>query len=377
MEAPNTVVIVGAGVMGLGVAWQLSKAGCHVVVLEKDKPGSGASCAAAGMLGPIAELEFDESALLDFGMASQKRWPQFVQELERDAGMSVEFETSGTLLVACDRDESAALQRVHAYQQRLGLRATWLSGRGLRKLEPMLSPHIVGGIHCQDDWQVSNRQLVRALEAAAKNAGVHIKTGTEVRSLNYTQGTVTGVQTTSGENIQADMTIVAAGAWSHALGIDAVLSLPIRPMKGQMMAVQMDVSHPIVHHVIRRPFEGLYLVPKADGTLVIGGTCEDMGFDHRITAHGLRHILDGAFEIMPVVDELPVKETWVGFRPASVDGQPLIGKTSIAGLGVITGHYRHGIQMSAISIDVMTRHILGEPMEPVAQAFDPMRFSPR
>src|SRR5699024_2946738 len=129
-------------------------------------------------------------------------------------------------------------------------------------------------------------------------------------------GEVRGVETQKGEKIHADMTVVAAGAWSHSLHIPNVVSLPIRPVKGQMMALQMDPNYPLIRHVIRRRLEGIYLVPKSDGTLVIGGTSEEMGFDDRITAYGLRHLLEHAFEIVPGIDELPIKETWVGFRPA-------------------------------------------------------------
>lgn len=370
----NSVVIIGAGVMGLGVAWQLSKAGRRVIVLEKNTPGSGASRAAAGMLAPMAELQYDEAPLLEFSMASQKRWPSFVQELEADAGTSVEYETSGTLLVAWDRDEADDLKRHYDYQKSVGMQVEWLSGRGLRRLEKMLSPRIVGGVHCADDVQVSNRRYVEALEAAARAQGADIRTGVEVQRLIYEDDKVLGVETTQGEKIYAEMTVVAAGAWSHALQIPARVPLHIRPVKGQMMALQMDPKAPLLRHVIRRRLEGVYLVPKSDGTLVVGGTSEEMGFDDRITAYGLRHLLEHAFEIVPSIDELPVKETWVGFRPAGRDSGPLLGRSSVPGLAMITGHFRHGIQLSPLSIDVVTAAILNDELPQIAQAFDPQRF---
>lgn len=370
----NSVVIIGAGVMGLGVAWQLSKAGRRVIVLEKNTPGSGASRAAAGMLAPMAELQYDEAPLLEFSMASQKRWPSFVQELEADAGTSVEYETSGTLLVAWDRDEADDLKRHYDYQKSVGMQVEWLSGRGLRRLEKMLSPRIVGGVHCADDVQVSNRRYVEALEAAARAQGADIRTGVEVQRLIYEDDKVLGVETTQGEKIYAEMTVVAAGAWSHALQIPERVPLHIRPVKGQMMALQMDPKAPLLRHVIRRRLEGVYLVPKSDGTLVVGGTSEEMGFDDRITAYGLRHLLEHAFEIVPGIDELPVKETWVGFRPAGRDSGPLLGRSSVPGLAMITGHFRHGIQLSPLSIDVVTAAILNDELPQIAQAFDPQRF---
>jgi len=370
----NSVVIIGAGVMGLGVAWQLSKAGRRVIVLEKNTPGSGASRAAAGMLAPMAELQYDEAPLLEFSMASQKRWPSFVQELEADAGTSVEYETSGTLLVAWDRDEADDLKRHYEYQKSVGMQVEWLSGRGLRRLEKMLSPRIVSGVHCADDVQVSNRRYVEALEAAARAQGADIRTGVEVQRLIYEDDKVLGVETTQDEKIYAEMTVVAAGAWSHALQIPARVPLHIRPVKGQMMALQMDPKAPLLRHVIRRRLEGVYLVPKSDGTLVVGGTSEEMGFDDRITAYGLRHLLEHAFEIVPGIDELPVKETWVGFRPAGRDSGPLLGRSSVPGLAMITGHFRHGIQLSPLSIDVVTAAILNDELPQIAQAFDPKRF---
>lgn len=376
MGQPSSVVIIGAGVMGLGVAWQLSKAGVDVTVLEKDRPGAGASRAAAGMLAPMAELQYDEAPLMHFSLASQQRWPSFVQELERAAQMSVEYETSGTLLVAWDRDEADDLKRHFEYQQQMGLNVEWLSGRGLRRKEKMLSPRIVGGVHCEDDVQVSNRRYVEALEIAARSAGATIHSACEAESLIYDGTQVRGVRCKDGRSVHADMTVVAAGAWSHALRIPDLVPLHIRPVKGQMMALQMDPKYPLIQHVIRRRLEGVYLVPKQDGTLVVGGTSEEMGFDDRLTAYGLRHLLEHAFEIVPGIDELEIKETWVGFRPAGRDSGPLLGRSSIAGLAMITGHFRHGIQLSPLSIDVVTNAILHGALPEIAQAFDPARFEP-
>lgn len=376
MVASNTVVVVGAGVMGLGVAWRLAKAGRKVLVLEKNTPGSGASYAAAGMLAPTAELEFDETELMNFAVASQHRWPSFVQELEADAQLSVEFETTGTFMVAWDRDEAEELERHYEYQKGLGFNVEWLSGRGLRKQESMLSPRLVAGVHCPDDLQVSNRRLAKALEAAAIASGVEIRTGVEIERLIFENGRVCGARSFTGEEFRAEMTLVAGGAWSRTLSIDGELLLPIRPVKGQMMALQMDVKNPLIRHVIRRHGEGIYLVPKRDGTLVVGGTSEEMGFDERITGFGVRTLLDGAFEILPGIDELPIKETWVGFRPASRDGGPLLGRTSTPGLSVITGHYRNGIQQSPLSIDVVAADILHGEVPDVAKPFNASRFTP-
>lgn len=374
MGESHSVVIVGAGVMGLGVAWQLSKAGRRVAVLEKDRPGAGASRAAAGMLAPMAELQYDEEPLLHFSLASQKRWPSFVQELEADAEHCVEYETSGTLLVAWDRDEADDLKRHYQYQQSVGMQVEWLSGRGLRRIEKMLSPRIVGGVHCAGDVQVSNRRYVEALERAARACGAEIRSGVEAQRLIFEGGEVRGVETTHGETIDAEMTVVAAGAWSHQLHIPDVVPLHIRPVKGQMMALQMDPENPLIRHVIRRRLEGVYLVPKSDGTLVVGGTSEEMGFDARITAYGLRHLLEHAFEMVPGIDELEVKETWVGFRPAGRDSGPLLGRSSVPGLAMITGHFRHGIQLSPLSIDVVTAAILEGQSPEIARPFDPARF---
>lgn len=359
--------------MGLGVAWRLAQAGAKVVVLEKRAVGAGASRAAAGMLAPIAELEFHETELQQFALASQRRWPSFVQELEADADFSVEYETTGTLMVAWDRDEAEALERHFKYQQELGFRVEWLSGRGLRRIEPMLSPRLVGGIHCPEDVQVSNRCLVEALARAARARGVEIREGVEVARVHFKGDRAAGVELADGSVVEADEVVIAGGAWSRTLAPEGRLSLPIRPVKGQMIGLQMDTRFPLTRHVIRR--QGVYLVPKADGTLVVGATSEEMGFDDRITAFGMRTLLEGAWEILPGVDELPIKETWTGFRPASRDNAPLLGRTSISGLSVITGNYRNGIQQSPLSIDAASASILGHALPPEALPFNPMRFT--
>ena len=359
--------------MGLGVAWRLARAGRKVVVLERNAIGSGASRAAAGMLAPIAELEFHETELQRFALESQRRWPRFVEEVEADAKIRVEFETTGTLLVAWDRDEAEALERHYRYQRELGFEVAWLSGRGVRKVEPMLSPRIVAGIHCPEDVQVSNRRLVEALGLAARARGAEVREGVEVSRVDLADGRACGVVLADGSRIAADDVVVAAGAWSRVLGVEGKLNLPVRPVKGQMMGLQMDPRYPLVRHVIRR--QGIYLVPKSDGTLVVGATVEEMGFDGRITAFGLRTLLEGAWEILPGIDELPVKETWTGFRPASRDNAPLLGRTAIPGLSVITGNFRNGIQQSPLSIDSAAASILGQPVPDEALPFEPMRFT--
>lgn len=368
------VAIIGGGVMGLGVGWLLAEAGADVTLFERGKVGDGASRAAAGMLAPTAELEFHELELLQFAIESQRRWPAFASKLEAAAGVDVELERSGTLVLAVDRDDAEGLQRALAHQLEMGLEVEWLSGRRCRKLEPLLSPRLAGGIHCPGDWQVSNRRYVEALATAFVRAGGELREGSDVHGVVRapTSGRIAGVTLADGSTFEAESVLIASGAWSRALEESAGVPLPLRPVKGEMLALQMDPKNPLCTHVLRGP--DAYLVPKRDGTLVIGATVEEHGFDASLRAGGMRRLLEGAWEVLPGIDELPVKETWTGFRPACHDSGPMLGATGVEGLFTITGHYRNGIQQSPLSIEVVARVLMGHDLDEVARPFAATRF---
>jgi glycine oxidase len=370
---PKTVVI-GAGVIGLGIAWRLAQAGCRVDVFDKGEAGRGASWAAAGMLAAAAEAEPGEEPLLPLTLESQRLWPDFARELTAATGISCEYRDEGTLVVALNRDDAEALRHSFEFQRGLGLEIKWLNAAEARRLEPHLKPGIAAAVLSRNDHQVENRALTRALIAACRGAGVTIHEHCPVAEVVMSGGTARGVETAQGHE-NADVVVLAAGAWSREVGgVPAGFRPPVRPIKGQMLAVQMDKGTPLLRHVVWLP-NGGYLVPRNDGRLIVGGTVEERGFDTSITAGGLLTLIEAAWRAVPTIEELPIAETWVGFRPGSRDDAPMLGPSGVDGLVIATGHHRNGILLTPVSAAVMSEYILSGHLPEMARPFDPQRFT--
>ncbi len=369
---PKTIV-VGAGVIGLGIAWRLAQAGCTVTVYDRGEAGRGASWAAAGMLAAAVETEPGEETLLSLTLESQRLWPDFARELEAASGIAIEYRSEGTLVVALNRDDAAQLRHSYDFQKGLGLDLEWLSAAEARQREPHLKPGIAAAVWSPRDHQVENRLLGRALAVAARRAGAELIEHCAVHEIIVTGGRATGVEGARGRD-EADIVVLAAGAWSREVGGIPPASLPaVRPIKGQMLALQMDPAAPLLRHVVWLP--RAYLAPRLDGRLIIGATVEERGFDARLTAGGLLALLDGAWRGLPAIEELPVAETWVGFRPGSRDDAPLIGPAGIDGLVIATGHHRNGILLTPVTAAVVGTYILGGKLPELARPFSPERFS--
>lgn len=367
------LLVIGAGVMGLGIAWRAAQRGRRVTVLERGALGREASWAAGGMLAPSAEIEFDELELLALGEQSQALWPAFVAELERDAESSVGYDTTGTLLVSADRDEAESLRRVFEEQRSRGLEVAWLSGDACRAREPSLSPYVHSGIDCPGDHNVDNRRLLDALAQAARARGVTLREHAEVAEVRREGRRVVGVTLSDGARLNAPQVLVAAGAWSRRLeGLEPVPR--VRPVKGQMLAVGREdpraPSGPLLHHVVRST--EVYLVPK-DDRIVVGATSEERGFDRTLTAGGVYELLRRAYDIFPAIYELPLLETWVGFRPGSRDNGPIVGQGDLEGLFFATGHYRNGIQQAPLTIDGVCGQLFGDALPGALRHFTPQR----
>ena len=373
-SAPPKTVIIGAGVIGLGIAWRLAQAGCRVSLFDRGEAGRGASWAAAGMLAAAVETEPGEEPLLPLALDSQRLWPDFAHELEAVAGISVDYRGEGTLVLALNRDDAEQLRHSFDFQRRLGLDLEWLTAAEARRREPHLKPGIAAAVLSPRDHQVDNRCLGRALAAAVRKAGAALHEHCPVREIMVSGGRAAGVVTDQGRE-EADVVVLAAGAWSREIGGLAPQALPpVRPIKGQMLALQMDPTAPILSHVVWLP-RGGYLVPRKDGRLIVGGTVEEKGFDTAITAGGLLALIEGAWRAVPAIEELPVAETWVGFRPGSRDDAPMLGPGAIDGLVVATGHHRNGILLTPVTAAVVSDYILTGRLREIARPFSPQRFA--
>ncbi len=368
------VAIVGAGVCGLGVAWRLAQQGCAVTVFERGEVGRGASWAAAGMLAANVESEPGEEALLSLTLEAQRQWPAFAAELEAASGREIGYREDGTLVAAVLQDDVERLRFTYDYQRSLGLDLTWLSGREARSRESCLSPQVSGAVWSPNDHQVDNRFLALSLAEAATRAGADIRCGQRVERLAIEQQRCRGLETTCGFHA-ADAVLLAAGAWSRDVaGLPVELAPPVRPLKGQALALGMDPQAPLLTSVLWGP-RGLYAVPREDGRLIVGATVEEKGWDDSLTAGGLMHLLWELWQLLPGTEELPVEETWVGHRPSSRDDAPILGPSAIAGLHFATGHHRNGILLAPLTADLVAEGILQDRAPEPITSFGPDRFA--
>jgi glycine oxidase len=346
------VAVIGAGVVGLGVAWRAAARGMRVLVLERAPEGQSpgaASLVAGGMLAPVSEADVGERPLLELGLRAAAAWPAFSASLGDDVG----YRPCGTLLLARGADEAAALEREQALRASLGLHAERLLPSAARGLEPALAPHLRAALHVADDHAADPRRLHAALRAAALDAGVEIQGGAEVERIGLDGARATGVVLADGLQVGAGQVVVAAGSWSGAaLGLPGAARVPVRPVKGQLLRLRDPDGPGLLERVVR--FEGGYVVPRGDGRYIVGATMEERGFDATVTAGGVYELLRDAIDLVPGLDELVIEETMVGFRPGVPDNVPILGRSEhVDGLVWATGHYRNGILLASITGDLV------------------------
>jgi len=365
------VIIIGGGAIGLATGWTLAREGVPVTLFERDRVGRGTSWLAAGMLAPDAEIGFEELELYQLSRESLRRWPDFADAVEAASGQDVDYRDDGTLIVADDRDSAEAIRRLYEFQQEQGLAVEWLTGAEAREVEPFLAPRLSAAIFAPSDHQVDNRKLLEALRTAFLSEGGTLHEHTPVSAIDP-DDEQPAVMTEDGERVEGRQVVVAAGVWSRQIdGIERAVRPSVRPVKGQMMELQMELPFGL-EHVVRGP--DAYLAPKSSGRLLIGATSEEMGFDTDVTAGGLYDLLDGAWEVVPGIYDLPVRDTWAGLRPASRDHAPVLGRSAAPGVIYATGHYRHGVLLTPVTAQEIARLIQEGETSHWLEPFSPRRF---
>jgi glycine oxidase len=371
------VAVVGAGIVGLTCAWRLQQHGLRVALIDPN-PATAATHAAAGMLAPISEVKYGETALLRLGLESLARYPSFVAELEAATGTTVGLRSEGTLIVATDAGDRDLLAELHAFQTSLGLSAMLLASRECRSLEPMLAPEIRCGLLAASDHSVDNRRLAAALLTALAMTDVEVIVA-EVASVTTHGDRAIGVALADGTQVTAATTVLAAGPWCATLpGIPEVARPPVRPVKGEILRLRTRPNTSLPGHSIRGFVNGqeIYLIPRADGELVVGATVEDAGFDTTVRAGAIREMLRDARAVMPAIDELELVESIAALRPGSPDNAPIIGPTSLDGLLVATGHHRNGILLAPITADLVAGLVTGAATDAaLLDVVSPQRFA--
>lgn len=367
MSVPRTeVLVIGGGVIGVAVADAVAGRGIPVVVLERARVGAEASGGAAGLLAPLIEAA-GPGPFLDLALAGRALFHEEAAALRRDTGVDIGYRETGTLRVAEDADLVAELRHRVAWERERGLAVTWLGPAELAEREPALRAGLAGALFSAGDHQVTSARLVEALARRAASRGASLVEGLGAARLLRIERRVVGVRTTTGDEYRARSVVLAAGPWSAALEA----RIPVRPVKGQLVHLRPEGA--IVRHPVFA--SGCYVVPKADGRVIVGATEEDVGFDWAPREAATAELLERARALVPALRDVPLESAWAGLRPALPDRLPVIGASERApGLIVATGHFRNGILLSLITGRIVAALVAGEPPALDLASFSPDRF---
>lgn len=372
-RASPDVLVVGAGAIGCSIAYYCASAGMRVQVLERDRIGSGASGAAAGMLAPQVEAH-QPDAFFDFGLAGRAEHHAIAAALHDEAGIDVELRQTGVLRLALDERDATDLQGRAAWQRERGLAAEWLQPRDVADREPLFRGaaglRLVGALWLPDECQVRSARLVWGLAAAASLRGAEVHEGAPVVGFDVEGSRIAGVRTPAGR-ITAGTIVVCAGAWSGHLAALCGFDLPVEPIKGQIVALRALRKQP--RHIL---WSGeCYMAPKVDGLLVVGATEERGSFDPRPTLSGMLQLATGATDIHPEFGRLPIETQWGGLRPATPDRLPVIGRVpGIDNLIVATAHFRNGVLLGPLTGKIVTALLQGQEPPRDVREYGPERF---
>jgi glycine oxidase len=365
-RAPD-VVVVGGGIVGTAIAFRLAKEGLAVVLLERGEVGREASWAAGGILAPVHLAEYP-TPLAALCTASAALYPALIEELRAHSAVDPEHRMTGFLILERDDAEERASRELETWKRARGQPVRRLAPAELAELQPGLAGPVRGGLFLPDIAQVRNPRMAVALSEAAQKLGVEVRRNTPLTGFLKVPGKVTGVKTALGD-LFAGTVVVAAGAWSAELLKPLGITLGVKPIKGQMLLVQGPPD------LVRTVVQGgdTYLVPRADGRVLIGSTIEDVGFDKTVTLQGAGGLASRGSALLPELGRFPLIASWAGLRPATPDRLPYLGRTSMEGLLAATGHYRNGILLAPITAELVADLILGRPPSLDLTPFDPQR----
>ena len=361
MKLGSDVAILGGGLIGLAIAYELAQRGANVRVFERDEPGRAASWAGAGMLAPYTERIGDEP-LLQLCAESLSLYPRFVESVQAASGVDVQLHLEGVVNAAFDDERMHELASHARELSERGIGCSVLDRKAALFAAPSLGRPVRGAVVVSGEGYVDNRRLGRALTAACESAGVSIVRETEELAIECDARRVLGVRTHLGFSA-ATHVVVAAGAWSASVpGLPHACRPPVEPVKGQMLALAAPSGF------LKRTtwVPGAYLVPREDGRLLVGATVERCGFDERVTAAGIRALLDAALTAAPSLGGFSVTETWAGLRPGTPDERPVLGPAPLQGLILATGHYRNGILLTPVTARLIADFVASGDASPLA-----------
>ena len=332
------VVVIGGGIIGCAVARELARRGAAVRMFEARTVGAGATQASAGILAPYIEAH-DRGTLFDLGIRSLGLYDSFVRDVSEESGLTVEYRRCGTLEVATDAATAARLRET------TGETLQWLDPIEARGQEAALATSIEGAMLVKDHGYVAVPALMDALSWAALRQGVQIEAAHRVTAIRFDDSSI-DIGTDDGTSWSADYVVIAAGSWSGRLSVDDNAAAAVRPVRGQLLRLHWRGAP--LRHIVWGP--DCYVVPWQDQTVLVGATVEDVGFDERTTAAGVRDLLDAVCELLPEAWRATFLEARVGLRPATPGGLPFIGRSERSPrLVYATGHYRNGVLLAPLT----------------------------
>ncbi len=364
----QSVIVVGAGIVGAAVAYELAASGNRVQVIDARRPGQGATRASAGVLAPYIEGH-EATTLRELGRRSLELYDPFINRVAADSGQRIVYQRNGTIEVAFTSEEVDRLSAASAALWKQGIEARWVAPLAFEDHEPRLSPSAVGALLIPEQGFVGVSSLTNALIAGAEHHGVRIKVETGVIRIHRMPAGRVGVET-SDASWDADRVVLAAGSWSSQIEVEGASPVPVRPIRGQLVQLQTEPGS--LRHVIWH--SAGYLVPWPDGTVLVGATVEDVAFDEGTTDEAIRGLCAMAATLVPSLADAPITGARAGLRPRGIDDLPLVGPSAtLAGLIYATAHYRNGVLLAPLTAALVKQLVLDRGLDAAFRALSPAR----
>jgi glycine oxidase len=370
MNQTTDVVIIGGGVIGCSIAYQLSKTGVQVSILEREEIAAEASSAAAGLLAPDMVLTGPE-VVANLFLASWSMTAEIIAEIEAMSDTQVEYFQTGVLHVLRKEDDQSALQGFADIWQVQGSDVKWITVDQVYEYEPLLHRMFDAALYVPEAASIRPRLMTKAYAEAARRSGAKFYERTEVTGFQQVSGKVIGIQTAQGQTIHCDCAVIATGAWSAQIGSWLGLTIPVFPARGQILSLRQPEA-PLKYTIIGN---GIYIVPKIDNTVYVGATVEQAGFDKSNTAGGIAWLLSSAIQLVPRLEQAAIVDIWSGLRPWSQDSYPILGRApGWENVILATGHGPGGFELSAITGKTIAELITTGQTPVLIQPFSLERF---
>jgi len=361
------VIVIGAGIVGCTVAHELTKSGARVQVLETRTPGQGATRASAGILAPY--IEGHEDTFRDLGARSLESYDGFIERLRADSGHDLVYQRNGTLELAFSDADVARLTALSAALWKQGVEARWIAPAAFADLEPLASPRAQGALLIPIHGFVGATSLTLAAAAAAEKLGARFKNAIGAIRIYSMPGNRVGVQTAE-STWDADRVVLAAGSWSSKVTVEGADPVPVKPIRGQLL--QLQAAPGAIRRVLWGP-DG-YLVPWPDGSVLVGSTVEDVGFDERHTEEAVAKLRAAAAALVPDLAAAPMTDVRTGLRPRGPDDLAMIGVSKVVpGLIYATAHYRNGVMFAPLTVQLVRDLVFDRGADPALRDLDPSR----